>query len=165
MTSQWYYGRESDISGPVTDRQLFDLAARGEIVPTDTVWRDAIEAGVRAGDVKNLFPVTESPVPVAHVPVSIALNEVPEVAKAAVAAPTPPVPAPSPAKSGRATAGKGAVILNQDGKTVKFRGKCTTCGREEACYKSIPIPRGTTRAGFFCAKCRKRRDVEIHGVV
>lgn len=161
MTSQWYYGRGSDISGPVTDRELFDLAARGEIVPTDTVWRDEIEEGVRAGIVKDLFPVGESPVPAAEAPV--ALTEVPEVAKAAEPAPTPLVPAP--ARSGRASAGKGAVILSQDGKTVKFRGKCTTCGREESSYKSIPIPRGTTRAGFFCTKCRKRRDVEIHGIV
>lgn len=164
MTSQWYYGRESDISGPVTDRELFDLAARGEIVPTDTVWRDDIEEGVRAGNVKNLFPVVESAVTVADVPPPVALSEVPEVPKAAEAVPPPP-PKPAAAKNGRATAGKGAVILNQDGKTVKYRGKCTTCGREEASYKSIPIPRGTTRAGFFCTKCRRRRDVEIHGIV
>jgi hypothetical protein len=158
MTSQWYYGRESEISGPVTDRELFDLAARGEIDPTDTIWRNDIEAGVRASNVKYLFPVADVPVPVA-------LNEVPEVPKAAEPVPKTPVPAPAAAKSGRATAGKGALILSQDGKTVKFKGKCTTCGREETSYKSIPIPRGTTRAGFFCTKCRKRRDVEIHGIV
>lgn len=165
MTSQWYYGRESDISGPVSDRELFDLAARGAIVRTDTIWRNDIEAGVQAGNVKYLFPVVDSPVPVADVPASVALNEVPEVPKAAVAAPTPAVRAPAPAKNGRATAGKGAVIMSQDGKTVKYRGKCTTCGREDSSYKSIPIPRGTIRAGFFCTKCRKRRDVEIHGIV
>jgi hypothetical protein len=60
-------------------------------------------------------------------------------------------------------AGKGVVIVGQDGATVKYRMKCSTCGREESSWKSIAIPRGTTRTGFFCPKCRKRRDGEIHG--
>jgi hypothetical protein len=87
-----------------------------------------------------------------------------EPAEPAAAAAVPPVVVPAPAKKGgRATAGKGAVIVGQDGATVKYRGKCATCGREDASWKSIAIPRGTTRASFFCPKCRKRRDVEIHG--
>ena len=67
------------------------------------------------------------------------------------------------ASSGFAVAGKGAVIVSQDGATVKYRMKCTTCGHEDASWKSIPIPHGTARSGFFCRKCRKRRDAEIHG--
>jgi predicted nucleic-acid-binding Zn-ribbon protein len=60
-------------------------------------------------------------------------------------------------------AGKGVVLVAQDGKTVKYRGKCATCGREEAGWKSIAIPRGTTRVGFFCPKCRRRTEGEVHG--
>ena len=70
---------------------------------------------------------------------------------------------PPPTRNARATVGKGAVILGQDGKTVKFRGKCTTCGREDTSWKTIAIPRGAIRASFFCAKCRKKRDIEIYG--
>jgi hypothetical protein len=66
-------------------------------------------------------------------------------------------------RSARAVAGNGVVIVGQDGVSVKYRGKCTACGREEAGWKTIPIPRGTARVGFFCPKCRKRRDGEIHG--
>jgi hypothetical protein len=60
-------------------------------------------------------------------------------------------------------AGKGVVLVAQDGATVKYRGKCGTCGREDASWKSIPIPRGSARVGFFCPKCRKRREGEILG--
>jgi hypothetical protein len=59
-------------------------------------------------------------------------------------------------------AGKGVVIVGHDGATVKYRGKCTACGRETAGWKTIPIPRGASRVGFFFAKCRKRQDGEIH---
>ena len=48
------------------------------------------------------------------------------------------------------------MIIGQDGKTVKFRMKCTTCGKEDSSWKSIPIPHGVARAGFYCTKCRKR---------
>jgi hypothetical protein len=147
MIRKWYYGRGADITGPVSDRELSDLAAGGHLLPTDTVWRDGVEDGVPADQVEYLFSaaalIGDEPAPV------------PPVSPAAVAPPAK--------KTGRAVAGNGAVLMGQDGATVKYRGKCTTCGREEASWKSIAIPRGTHRASFFCAKCRKRRDVEIHG--
>ena len=147
MTHQWYYGRGADITGPVSGEELADLAAGGRLLPTDTVWRDGAEDGVPAGHVEYLFSaaalIGEEPSPVA------------------AAAPAP-VAAPAK-KTGRAVAGPGAVLMGQDGSTVKFRGKCTACKREETSWKSIAIPRGTHRSSFFCPKCRKRRDVEIHG--
>jgi hypothetical protein len=161
MTRQWYYGRGAEITGPVSDRELFALAEGGHILRTDTVWRDEVETGVPASRVKNLFP----PDPIASVPdleaPAAATHDSPEPAAVAEALPAI-VPAPAK-KTGRAVAGKGAVLVGQDGATVKYRGKCETCGREDASWKSIAIPRGTTRASFFCPKCRKRRDVEIHG--
>ena len=51
-----------------------------------------------------------------------------------------------------------------DGKTVKFRMKCTICGKEDSSWKSISIPRGMARSSFFCPKCRKRQDCELQGV-
>jgi transcription elongation factor Elf1 len=62
-------------------------------------------------------------------------------------------------------AGKGAVIVGQDGTTVKYRKKCTTCGHEDSSWRSIPITRGTTRVSYFCPKCRRTCAVEIHGHV
>jgi hypothetical protein len=143
MVAQWFYGRGSDISGPVSGADLAALAVGGQLLPTDTVWRDGIEMGERAGDVPELFP--------------------PDPAAAAVPNEVPAGTRPAAQRRGRAVAGKGAVIVSQDGATVKYRMKCTTCGREDASWKSIPIPHGTARNGFFCQKCRKRRDAEIHG--
>jgi hypothetical protein len=83
----------------------------------------------------------------------------------AESAPVPPVvQRPPPAKAARAVAGKGTVIVGQDGKTVKYRMKCVTCGKEDSSWKSISIPRGLARSSFFCPKCRKRQEVEIHGI-
>jgi GYF domain 2 len=145
MTDQWYYGRGADITGPVSGRELADLAAGGQLQPTDTVWQEGAEDGVPADRVEYLFSaaalIGDEPAPVA----------------------APAVIAPPPRKTGRAVAGKGVVLFGQDGATVKFRAKCTTCGREDASWKSIAIPRGTHRSSFFCPKCRKRRDVEIYG--
>lgn len=137
MSDLWFYGRGADISGPVSMPELSALVAGGGVLPTDTVWRDGVEEGVPAANVPDLFP-NASPAPMAGT-------------RAA------------PAKNARATAGKGVVIMGQDGKTVKYRGKCTTCGHEDSSWKTIAIPRGTTRIGFFCPKCKKRRDGEIHG--
>jgi hypothetical protein len=178
VTDQWYYGRGTDISGPVTGVELMALATSGEVLRTDTVWREGNENGVAADRVKNLFgplakgeaevrpPGEDSPAApaVPGVEAEVAPSETADAPAAPVAAPPPP-PAPVAAapRKGRATAGKGAVIVGQDGKSVKFRGKCLVCGREEGGYKSITIPRGTTRTSFYCAKCRKRGDIEIHG--
>jgi hypothetical protein len=68
-------------------------------------------------------------------------------------------------RKARATAGRGVVIVGQDGTSVKYRKKCTACGFEDSSWRTMPIARGTTRLSFFCPKCRKKRDGEIHGVV
>jgi GYF domain 2 len=68
-------------------------------------------------------------------------------------------------RKARATAGKGVMIVAQDSTNVKYRMKCTGCGYEDTSWKTMPITRGMTRLSFFCPKCRKRRDGEIHGVL
>jgi GYF domain 2 len=134
----WFYGRGSDISGPVSGMELAGLAAAGTVLPTDTVWADGAEDGIPAGQVPECYPPAAGPVAMAGT-------------------------RPTTQRRGRAVAGKGVVLVGQDGATVKFRMKCTTCGREDSSWKTIPIPFGTTRTGFFCTKCRKRRDGEVHG--
>ena len=142
MADQWFYGRGSDITGPLSGPELSGLAAGGTLLPTDTVWREGVEDGVPAAQVLDLFPAAVKP---------------------DAATPKTPAGYRTVTTRGRAVAGTGAMIIGQDGKTVKFRMKCTTCGKEDSSWKSIPIPHGTARAGFYCTKCRKRRDAEIHG--
>src|SRR5262245_43537174 len=141
MNVRWFYGRGSDISGPVTGKQLADLAASGQILKTDIVWRDGLESGVPASKVKNLFPpdAATPPDPRTESDRSKEVTDgtkldvmtssppdqgaTPETVNAAVI-PAAPAESPRPAttKTARATAGRGAVIIGQDGKTVKFRG-------------------------------------------
>jgi hypothetical protein len=181
MGPQWYYGRGSDITGPVSGHELADLAASGKVLPSDTVWREGRESGVPAAKVKNLFPAKGSSsaaaavaeaadVPAVLPPAVVEIADLPVTPTAEEPAPAESAPAsatvqrPAPARAARATAGKGAVIIGQDGKTVKYRGKCATCGKEDSSWKSVAIPRGTARYSFFCPKCRKRQEVELNGI-
>jgi hypothetical protein len=152
MADLWYYGRGPEIFGPLSSTQLAGLAAAGDVRVTDTVWKDGVEAGVPAGKVRHLFPAA-------------AAATAPLPAPPAPPAPPPPMPGLPPARRARATAGKGAVIVGQDGTTVKFRKKCTTCGHEDSSWKTIPITRGVTRSRYYCPKCRRNRDVEVHGYI
>ena len=180
MADAWYYWHDADVIGPFTGRALAGLAADGKLLPTDTVWLDGNEQGVLASKVKHLFP----PIPAELAPPNAALAApagtpatTSDTIQQAVA---PPVEAPSDvvgipqgwysgsattATARRAVAGPGAVIIGQDGTTVKFKKKCTKCGFEDSSYKSIQITRGTTRVMFYCPKCRKSRAVEVFGHV
>ena len=164
VADQWYYWHESEIRGPFSGKQLAALAAAGDIIPTDTVWKDGVEDGVQASRVQHLFAPT------------LVTPDGGTDGEPAATEPTPaavPVAGEPPSRwdavrqstSGRAraSAGPGALIVGQDGKTVKFRKKCTTCGYEDSSWKTMPITRGTTRVAFFCPKCRKQRHAEVHG--
>jgi len=146
MVSQWYYGRGTDISGPASQQELVELVYSGNLLRTDTVWQEGVEDGVKAGSMENLFaPLAAASEAAAEVPESVVVK-------------SPPV------SRARATAGKGAVIIGQDGKNVKYQMKCTTCGHQDTSWKTIAIPRGIARSSFYCQKCRKKRDAEIHGM-
>lgn len=149
MADLWYYGRGADLFGPYSGWQVAELADTGVVLRTDTVWEDASEDGVRADTIPHLFPaaaaVAPPQAPAVYTPFSApAYNPPPDVPR-------------------RAMAGTGTVIGGQDGKTVRFTKKCTTCGKEDRSTSTATIVRGTMRFGFFCPKCRRRRAVEIHG--
>ena len=133
------------------------------------IWQEGNENGLVAGKVKNLFSQALTVDVVATPALDAALVVETEVSPLAIVRDVPPPADPSilrpPAvvKKGRATAGKGALIIGQDGKTVKFRMKCTVCSYEDSSWKSLAIPRGTYRTSFYCPKCRKKRDAEING--
>lgn len=182
MADEWYYWHDSEVLGPFSGRLLAGLAAAGEVLPTDIVWKDGVERGVPAATVRHLF----RPAPVDSAPLTGAVVVPPGsgVANDREGPAIGPEPVVSPAEAGektqpwycgpaatgstrkaRAVAGKGAIIVGQDGSTVKFRKKCTECGYEDSSWRAIPITRGTTRVTFYCPKCRRSRAVEIHGHV
>jgi ribosomal protein S14 len=161
MADEWYYWHDAGILGPFTASRLADLAAAGRILPTDTVWRPGDEGGVPASTVDHLFPEP----PAAASTSEPATPAEPAAKPAEAVRPTWDSGSSGPTTTRRAVAGKGALIVGQDGKTVKFRMKCTTCGHEDSSYRSLTITRGTMRVSFYCPKCRHARAVEVHGHV
>lgn len=88
-----------------------------------------------------------------------------ESERRAVAKENSPGPALEPIRKRVAVALVGAVLISQDGVTVYYRKKCSTCGFEDSCRSSMRIGQGTTRNHFFCPKCRKNRDVQLRGTL
>lgn len=179
MADEWYYWHDAEVLGPFSGRNLVSLAEAGAILPTDIVWREGTEQGVAANRVKHLFaaapadsPASSSPSDPSH---SAEANDRADAPAADQPADMSDVVRDMPSSwfSGaatsqttrRATAGRGTSIVGQDGTTVKFRMKCTTCGHDDSSYRSLAITRGTTRVTFHCRKCRKNCQVEIHGHV
>jgi len=176
VADRYYYSHDQQKLGPCSDQQLKDLAATGDILPTDTVWKEGIDRGVVASNLKNLFRTAPTPDDVPATVTQVAPPVLVEVKVESV--PAVPAPAELPAarapvasaagwnqaaRKGRATAGRGTVVVSQDGFNVKFRKKCTTCGHADPSWNTMPIRNGTMRVGFYCPKCRKHRDAEVHG--
>lgn len=185
MAIGWYYAHDQEKLGPFSVQQLKDFAACGEILPTDTVWKEGVEAGVPASRVRYLFALPP-PRPMGIYPVATPSNA-PSVtpaeeapSKLAVFESTPatatpestpenvPVPVarpktePAPEKKrGTATALKGAVMAGQDGVQARYRMKCMECGHQDSSCRSIKISNRTMKSNFFCPKCKKRREVII----
>jgi hypothetical protein len=55
MTDRWYFGWDKERFGPFSAAQLKELGALGKLQPTDTVWKEGLENGVLADNIKNLF--------------------------------------------------------------------------------------------------------------
>lgn len=54
--SEWYYAIDGEQSGPVSDRELHDLAGNGSVQPTDLVWQEGFVDWMPASTVSGLFP-------------------------------------------------------------------------------------------------------------
>jgi hypothetical protein len=55
MSAQWFYTKNGQRMGPVTDAELKQLAASGTILPTDQIWKEGMSAWTNAGNIKSLF--------------------------------------------------------------------------------------------------------------
>jgi GYF domain 2 len=193
MADRWFYSHDKVKSGPFSGRQLREIADAGNIVPTDTIWKEGVEKGMLAGKVKNLFPLALNEAAPA---VSAQVQSIPEEEENKVeeikleqtttsGSPEPePLPdnvglqplweaqataekqkAPQHVKKGRAVAGKGAIICGQDGVTVKYMKKCIVCSHQSTTFTTVKIVNGAMNSTFFCPKCRRLRNVELSGRV
>lgn len=191
MAVQFFFGHGVEQFGPFPANRMRELAAAGEIQPTDMVWQEGDERRCPAARVKNLFPVVEvlgrtegqsssadsptgltAPADQEHprqeshaAPVNTpaAQSKALSQAEAPALAATPPASRRHEARKRRVVCLKGAVLLGQDGVEVKFKKKCSVCGYEDPTRSTTKIPMGFMRLSFFCRDCRKSRPVEISG--
>jgi len=188
MADQWYYASDQEKLGPFSSAQLKELAAIGRLAPTHTVWKEGVEKGALAAKVKNLFPVPQGAPPAvpdqATIPVPApaseplsptppplvenqgpALQAIAEEDQKVQSKKAPKVNQPSSKRLFRVVGSSGAVVLGHDGTSVRYRKKCPKCGYEDSSLKTMSIRSGVNRDRFFCQKCRKLQQVEIHGAV
>lgn len=55
MSAQWYYTKNGQKTGPITDQQLKQFANSGEIKPTDSLWKEGMADWRPANSFKGLF--------------------------------------------------------------------------------------------------------------
>jgi len=95
MSNRWYVttnGKQR--SGPLSDRQLKDLAASGQLLPTDMVLLDGRSSWVAASTINGLFVPLGKPVPAADkYPIAIPVAPPPQLPGPA----NPPLNSPNPA--------------------------------------------------------------------
>jgi hypothetical protein len=69
MADQWHYQtRGGKQVGPVSGTELRQLAASGQLSPTDLVWKDGMGAWVPASSIKGLFNSNPAPLLVSAAP-------------------------------------------------------------------------------------------------
>lgn len=170
MAGGWYYAHEEQAKlGPYSGERLKELAASGAILPTDTVWKAGVDDGVPAQLVKNLFASAPAMVlPLAPVvPKLAAANPGTIPFEDEDAAPAEAAPAkterPRPKLRATAVAVKGADLVGQDGVDARYRMKCSECGHKDSSCRTFKIVAKTVKSGFFCPKCKKRREVIVQG--
>jgi hypothetical protein len=186
MTDQWHYSHGQQEFGPFSATRMKDLAATGQVLFTDAVWKEGSETRVLAAKVKGLFqrpsprthvqliPVETPEEPVAPaVPVRARSVQVDALApldslRSARGDGVSPAPErrapPEPIQKLRVVALRGAVIVSQDGRVACYKKKCINCGHEDPNRTTMQIRRGINRVSFFCPECRKQRTAEIQGI-
>ena len=79
MTAEWYYAKNKQKVGPVTEAQLKELVHSGELSPTDMVWKQGTAKWMQASQVEGLIEAGPS-----------------EIVRGSVSPPLPPLPPPVP---------------------------------------------------------------------
>lgn len=57
MAATWFVGRNGERSGPFSDDQMRQMAAAGQVRPTDLVWKEGLAGWVPLSSMRELLPV------------------------------------------------------------------------------------------------------------
>jgi len=118
MSDQWYYNKGDKRHGPATIEQLRQVAASGQLEPTDLVWKKGMAEWTSASGVKGIFPDAEpAEAEAAAAEPATQFDWLPATqAEAAASTPvhrpmaTSRLPATMNTKAGRAASGSGTVF-------------------------------------------------------
>ncbi len=61
MSQQWYFSKNNQQQGPVSPEQLKQLAASGQLQPSDLVWKEGMGQWTTASSIKGLFAAPAAP--------------------------------------------------------------------------------------------------------
>jgi hypothetical protein len=72
--SEWHYSKNNQQQGPVSAEQLKQMAASGQLQPTDLVWKQGMSQWSEAHRMKGLFPANDVACPPPQLPNTITSN-------------------------------------------------------------------------------------------
>jgi hypothetical protein len=61
VAAEWYYAKDNKRHGPLTEAQLHELAASGQLQPSDMVWKQGMQAWTPANKIEGLFSSVSPP--------------------------------------------------------------------------------------------------------
>jgi hypothetical protein len=76
MADEWWYAKNGQQMGPVSTAVLTQMAASGQVAPTDLIWREGMPNWAPARTVRGIYPESLTPAPAAPVPAAPAGPEV-----------------------------------------------------------------------------------------
>lgn len=63
MATEWYYAKDNEKSGPISEAELRQRASSGQLAPTDLVWTHGMLQWANASTVHGLFAAVSGPPP------------------------------------------------------------------------------------------------------
>ena len=130
--SQWFYAKNNQQHGPVSEEQLKQLAASRQLNPSDLVWTDGMSEWTEARKLKGLFP-TQAP-------------------------PSPPSP-PSPGSPRITFVCDGCHATLNIGNEWAGRLVTAPIVVRRPDFLAIPFPFCGIRSGLVCGVCRSRASL------
>ncbi len=93
--SEWYYSKDNLQQGPVSSEQLRQLAAIGQLQPSDLVWKEEMSQWTEARRIKGLFPMQTAANPSLPPPVPADASFSPSPIAVPIVRSAPPAATPS----------------------------------------------------------------------
>lgn len=112
--SQWYYAKNNQQQGPVSEEQLKQLVASGELQPSDLVWTEGMSQWAEARGMEWLFPAPTVPPPLSPM-LSTTSSQLPPPVPSTITPPPSPRIAVLPTLSNSPASSEAPALWNPNG--------------------------------------------------